>query len=399
MARTFFRRPRRGIALVMMAMMMSIVVLAAAFSTDFGRMYLIRAQLQTAADAAALAAVSWMSTGGGPSTLDTGKAYVHYHPAAGRDSIDKAITDVIPGNWDMDTHVFTPDPDVGWDPGPMTGGLVRDAIKIIARDTVQFTFGRLLGWNKRVVSAEAIAIWGSTTASTCVRPWAIPYQKLLDKIYDSGTVSAASHTLTPADIDSISHMSYGTDPVALKIPSGNNEDYTGPSQFYAIRIPAAEYADGTVGPTSSGGADYEHEIAAQTCAALKALFGGVDPTVHIGDYLAPENGNMVGPTHHGISGSGQTPGICGTSDTCSDIKIIAALWDTYGSSPGGTCGTATNNGCYHVKYLAEFTLKGWDNGSKTVFGYFNLLNLPMDGTGGFTAGGSTSAVLTKALVK
>jgi hypothetical protein len=52
-----------------------------------------------------------------------------------------------------------------------------------------------------------------------------------------------------------------------------------------------------------------------------------------------------------------------------------------------------------VKYLAEFTLKGWDNASKTVFGYFNLLNLPMDGAGGFTAGGSTSAVLSKALVK
>jgi len=382
-----------------MAAMMSLIVLAAAFSADFGRMYVIRSQLQTAVDAAALAAIQSQSIGVGASSYDTGKKYVYIHAYAGRANIDSSVAEVIPGNWDMATHVFTPDPDVGWSPGPMAGGLVRDAIRVVAHaNSVPFTFGKLLGWTSRSVTAEAIAVWGSVTASTCVRPWAIPYQKLLDKIYDSGTVNV-SHTLTPADIDSISHMSYSTDPVALKIPSGQNEDYTGPSQFYAIKIPPAEYSDGTAGPTSNGGADYRNEIAAQSCAELKALFGGVDPTIHIGDYLAPENGNMVGPTHQGISGQGQTPGICGTSDTCSDVRIIAALWDTYGSSPSATCGTASNNGCYHVKYLAEFTLKGWDNGSKTVFGYFNLLNLPMDGGGGFTAGGSTSAVLSKALVK
>jgi len=380
-----------------MVMLMSIFVLAAAFSTDFGRMYLVKAQLQTAADAAALAAIQSQSLGIGASSKDTAKVYVYGHPAAGLAHIDTSMTDVIPGNWDMTTHVFTPDPDLQWGLGAMSNTLIRDAVQVITRHTAPFTFGRLLGWNQRTITDTAIAVWGSVTASTCVRPWAIPYQKLLDKLYDSGTVDV-SHTLSPQDIADIAEMNKDSTPVMLKIPQGQNEDYTGPSQFYAIKIPAAEYADGTPGPTSTGGADYRSEIAAQTCAQLKALFS-VDPTVHVGDWLDPENGNMVGPTQQGISGQGQTPGICGTSNTCQNVKIIAALWDTYGASPGGTCGAAANTGCYHVKYLAEFTLTGWDQAQKAVTGYFNLLNLPADGAGGFTAGGSTSAVLAKALVK
>lgn len=397
MASKFSGRPRRGIALVLMVMMMSVFILAAAFSTDFGRMYLIKGQLQTAADAAALAAIQSQSLGIGASSKDTGKVYVYGHPVAGRAHIDTSTTDVIPGNWDMATHVFTPDPDVLWGLGAMSNGMIRDAIKVVTRHTAPFTFGRLLGWTQRTITDTAVAVWGSVTSSTCVRPWAIPYQKLLDKLYDSGTVDV-SHVLTPQNIADLAAMTDSTDPVVLKIPQGQNEDYTGPSQFYAIRIPAAEYADGTPGPTSTGGADYRSEVAAQTCAQLKALFN-VDPTVHVGDWLDPENGNMVGPTHQGISGQGQTPGICGTSDTCTGVKIIAALWDTYGASPGGVCGAAANAGCYHVKYLAEFTLSGWDNAQKAVTGHFNLLNLPADGAGGFTAGGSTSAVLAKALVK
>ena len=142
MARAFSGRPRRGIALVLMVMMMSIFVLAAAFSTDFGRMYLIKAQLQTAADAAALAAIQSQSLGVGATSKDTGKVYVYAHLVSGRAHIDTSTTDVIPGNWDMTTHVFTPDPDLQWGLGAMTGGLIRDAVKVVTRHTAPFTFGR-----------------------------------------------------------------------------------------------------------------------------------------------------------------------------------------------------------------------------------------------------------------
>jgi hypothetical protein len=103
---------------------------------------------------------------------------------------------------------------------------------------------------------------------------------------------------------------------------------------------------------------------------------------------------MQGPTQQGISGQGQNVGLCGTSDTCDPPKqVVAAFWDTYGDAPGGHC-----SGCYHIKYLGEFTLVGYDNPSKTILGYFNTMTLPAGGASGFTPG-ATSSVIVKRLVK
>jgi len=63
MARTFFGRRRRGVALVLMVGLMSIFVLAAAFAADIGRIYVVKSQLQVAADAAALAAIQAQASG------------------------------------------------------------------------------------------------------------------------------------------------------------------------------------------------------------------------------------------------------------------------------------------------------------------------------------------------
>src|SRR5207249_7738044 len=50
------QRNRRGFTLILAALMMTILIGAAAFAVDFGRMYLYRNQLHAATDAAALAA-------------------------------------------------------------------------------------------------------------------------------------------------------------------------------------------------------------------------------------------------------------------------------------------------------------------------------------------------------
>jgi Flp pilus assembly protein TadG len=397
MASTFFGRSRRGIALVLMVMMMSIFVLAAAFSADFGRMYLIRAQLQAAADAAAMAAVNALGNSVGATSRDSGLKFIHIHSAAGIDSLKTAIADVQSGSWVKIGGVWTwvIDPDQGWAKDVTTAGNVRDAVRVVVRDTAQFTFGRILGWNKRVLSAEAIGVWGSVSSSSCVRPWAIPYQQLLDQLYPPAGTKDPSYNMTTADIARLSTMTYATNPVSLKV--SNNNTYTANGQFYAIDIPPGEYADGTAPANKlTGASNYRAEEAAVTCAELAQFYAanGVDGTVSLGDWLNPETGNMQGPTEQGIGGQGQNPGLCGTSDTCSpEIKIAAAFWDTYGDAPGGHCSS-----CYHVKYLGEFTLKGYDNSSKGVIGYFNSMTLPAGGSTGFTPG-LTSSLLVRRLVK
>lgn len=410
MARTFFGRKRRGVALVLMVGMMSIFVMAAAFAADIGRIYAVKAQLQTAADAAALAAIQSQAAGQGLPSADTGKKYVYLHPVMGRANIDSAFAVDSVGSWIMGTSTWIPEPDqTNWTIGiNAASGEMRDAVKVVARQTVPFTFGRFIGFTDHTVSAEAIAVWGSVTASTCVRPWAIPYQKMIDALWLNRTsakpTDITTYEMTPQDIADLSTWTYADHPVTLTINDNQDDPYTGSSEFYAIKIPAAYLADGTANPFNSGGADYRSEIAAQSCAELRALYPtGTDPTIHLGDWLTPENGKMLGPTREGIGGNGPNEGICGTSNTCNPpVHIIAALWDSYGAAPGvttGVCSNAASNGCYHVKYLAEFTLVGWDQPTKTVQGFFNLMSLPADGGAtGFTAGG-TSTVLVKALVK
>lgn len=398
MAKRFFGRSRRGIALVLMVMMMSIFVLAAAFSADFGRMYLIRAQLQAAADAAAMAAVNSLAAGVGATSRDSGLKFVQLHPAAGRANLDPNIADVLSGSWVKVGGVYTwvQDPDQGWDKStPTSAGNQRDAVRVVVRDTVPFTFGKLLGWDKRVLSAEAIGIWGAVTSSSCVRPWAIPYQQLLDQLYPPAGSKPTSYDMLPSDVARLSAMTYASNPVSLKV--SNNNGYTANGQFYAINIPPGEYADGTFPPTQlTGASNYRAEEAAATCAELAQFYDGqnVNGTVSVGDWLNPQTGNMQGPTEQGISGNGPNLGLCGTNNTCDpQVKVVAAFWDTYGDAPYGHC-----NSCYHVKYLGEFTLVGYDNPSKNILGYFNTLSLPAGGSTGITPG-ATSSVIAIRLVK
>jgi Flp pilus assembly protein TadG len=389
--------------------LMSVFVLAAAFAADIGRVYAVKAQLQTAADAAALAAIKVQADGLGSAAAVEGINYVTFHPVMGRSNIAAADAVDSVGSWTMATSTWTPDPDQNWNTGTnATTGEMRDAVKVVIHHDVPFTFGKLLGWGSHTVTAEAIAIWGTANASTCVRPWAIPYQKMIDQLWltrDPLTkpTDITTYSLTQQDMADLSTWTYGNHPVTLTINDNADDPYTGPNEFYAIKIPAAYLADGTANPVNNGGADYRSEIAAQSCAALAALYpSNTDPTIHIGDYLTAENGKMLGPTQQGITGQGQTLGICGTVNTCDPpVKIIAALWDSYGAAPGvttGVCSNAASQGCYHVKYLAEFTLVGWDQPTKTVRGYFNLTTLPAGGASGFTAGG-TGTLLFKALVK
>ena len=58
------RLNRRGFTLVVMMLMMTVFIGSAAFATDFAKMYLIRGQLQAAADAGALAGIYLVARAG-----------------------------------------------------------------------------------------------------------------------------------------------------------------------------------------------------------------------------------------------------------------------------------------------------------------------------------------------
>jgi len=388
---------RRGMTLILVAFMLTIMIGLAAFVVDFGRMYLYKSQLQVAADGAALAGVMQFQRVGGTAARDTAVFYDTLHKVdTTRNTIPVPADDVTVGTWTMAGGPACPSgpapcftPDNGLNPWINAN---NNAVKVVNRYTGQYGFGRFFGFTAKSLSATAVAAWGTSNSSTCTRPWAVPYQSLLDVLYPPAGTKPVTYTLTPADITRLGQMTSVSNPVELKV--GTAGDLTPNGEFYATRIPAAEYANGTAGNPWTGGNDYQDAIG-ETCQQLATQIAaqGGPGTISIGDWLRPETGNKVGPTKSGINT------LCG-SDVCSPpIKLVVALWDVEGASPGGNC--TTSNTCYHVKYLGVFSITGWDQPNKAVTGFFNTMT--QETAAGFVAGGgaggSLSPIILYALVK
>lgn len=105
------RVPRRGAVLVLAAFMMVAMLGFVAFAVDLGYMMVVRSQLQTAADAAALAATA--SLGGTEEGVVTIAQEFAGYNKAGSVPVTLSSQDVEFGNWDACGRVFSPSPSMG----------------------------------------------------------------------------------------------------------------------------------------------------------------------------------------------------------------------------------------------------------------------------------------------
>ncbi|MEM9351774.1 MAG: TadG family pilus assembly protein [Planctomycetota bacterium] len=139
------RNERRGVIVILAAIMLVMVLSMVAFAVDIGFMMVIRTQLQVAADSGAMAAGNALYL-----EADEIKAlardYVTEHSAGGRKVTD-GEADIEFGIWDVDTDTFTPSADVG------------NALRVTARRTdAPFFFARVMGKQDFTMEAEAIAM-------------------------------------------------------------------------------------------------------------------------------------------------------------------------------------------------------------------------------------------------
>jgi Flp pilus assembly protein TadG len=106
------KSPRRRGAIVVLAAFLMIVMLGmVAFSVDMGYILLVKTELQTAADSAALAAGAKMSS---TRTVleNTAINYGKLHKAGGH-TVDLTSTDIEYGVWDQTSRSFTATPGAG----------------------------------------------------------------------------------------------------------------------------------------------------------------------------------------------------------------------------------------------------------------------------------------------
>ncbi len=144
------RRPlrlpdRRGATLILFTLMLVCMIAMVAFAVDIGYVNLTRTELQTAADASALAASSVLNQDA-DIIRSTAQNYASKHKSAGA-SVSLSTSDVELGVWDSTTKAFT----------PITAG--GNAVRITARRTsAPLFFARVLGRSSFDTTASAIGM-------------------------------------------------------------------------------------------------------------------------------------------------------------------------------------------------------------------------------------------------
>ncbi len=138
-------RSRRGNVVVLSAFFMVALVGMVAFSVDIGYITLTKAEVQNAADSAALAAAAVLHKTPAEIRAEA-RTFAESHMAAAK-QIELADTDVEFGNWNLDTKVFTPSGDIG------------NAVRVtVRRPGAPHFFGKIFGRHYFDVEASSIAM-------------------------------------------------------------------------------------------------------------------------------------------------------------------------------------------------------------------------------------------------
>jgi Flp pilus assembly protein TadG len=341
------QRSRKGATLVMVAIMVTALVGFLGVTIDASRLYVMRAQLQTTADASAIAAVVEVKNKRPTNATALAQQYVPQNLVE-RTAATVNAADVEPGTWNFATNSFTPlaswtDPAVA-------------AVRVTARYPGAYTFARVFGGTGQTVTARAVGAIGYVSTQDCLRPFAVSYQTLLDDIYPPAGTKASSYDLTAQDIQRLTSMSYPNDSIMLLQGTSNP-------------LTPGNIAQVVVNDPWSGNNSYKNAI--NGCSNLD-----IGPGTWLDADAGVGAGQTAGALKQFCDANGGTTGSGQNFRCVTPPKIKLAMWDASNGSPG-------NNLQLRVKYVGVFAIAGFKGGSgpDQVFGYFTS----MATTGAFSA--------------
>ncbi len=267
-------RRRCGATLVLIVVLMVVILTSAAFAVDFGRMLLVRSQLQTAVDAGALAGSLQLKQD--PTDIAAAQAAARDYVARNRVGFmvtvpDDAIT-VEVGGWDTTTRIFD------------TQASKADAISVSATQSNEpFLFAQIFGTTSFSIPRQAVAVAGAA------RMEVLMVLDLSGSMWDEGRIEALQDAAPVfvdvmeiyANDDRIGVMGYGVqkgtyDPAA---EGHNGVVYTATPESY---FPAASsYANEWVGVlegTLTTDFDFLRNSVLTPAQLLAGKYGGGTPT-------------------------------------------------------------------------------------------------------------------------
>jgi type II secretory pathway pseudopilin PulG len=319
-------KARRGAVVVMLGIMIAALVSISAISIDFSRLWALRNELQTSADAAALAgAIQLLPPNNAGNTITVATSYANVNLAM---SGPVTVDSVTPGDWDDALRTFTPN-------APFT-----DAVSVTVSRQSGGLIMSLLGVASPRVKARAIGWSGAPVNSNagCLRPIAVPFTQLMYKINVNRGIANTPDTnglYRPfdqvQDMAALSNMTAAERTFSLKIGSGQIADTLGAisGEYQAVQLP--ELWDVTTqnytnpGPVA-GASAFRDAMAGVTCDSLT-----------VGDSLVTQTGVMAGPTICGAFPGAQGCGAVTGPGICSMVRGDQA-------DPLGTLQSSTNYG-------------------------------------------------------
>ena len=290
---------RRGVFVAMFGILILGLMAAAAVSIDLTRTWAFRNELQTSADAAALAGAIQLSGGTNDPTLyaNIARQYAWTNPAL-LDSVDVDL--VERGHWNDSLGVFDDSLTAAGAGNPLNAVRV-----IVSHDATSLWSYGFLGTSLFKVRARAIA-WADAgvTNTACIKPWAIPYQALLSRvnahlnIENNATTLARDFTaedravLETMDVDERT-FSLKVGPHQLGSGTGTEDDWVSatdyPGNYQAVQLPRKYLDDGvTQNPDwdpGGGAAEYEEAIAGAGVSYWPTMLFGY-PVGYVGGPLA-----------------------------------------------------------------------------------------------------------------
>ena len=235
---------RRGATMVLVAVLIVVVGGMAAFAVDLARIYSGVNEMQTGADAAALAgAIQFKNSGANPTTAV--QSFASRNNAFGS-AISIPAGDIQGGLWDPATATFTPS--ATW--------ATNNAVRVFTRSTPALAFGRLMGRNTLSANRSATAWIASQLTRDCIKPWGI------DVAYINGLLT--SPITTQAGIAELrARTSTLAGQQALTIIAGPDGNITGsplPTTFQAltdvVNSSRRYYQNAVIDKSCDGNADY-----------------------------------------------------------------------------------------------------------------------------------------------
>lgn len=322
-------RQRKGIAVVMFAVFLTLLMMFVAIAADVSRFYVGRNALQTAADASAMAGAQQLlrykaGTGTSDDVVDSAQTYGAKH---GMLDVALAGSDVVvthedweDGEINVQGHL-NPRP-ADWD------AVETDAVQTVVSKYVTFHFAPIFGINGATATARAVGWAGASVQGTedCVKPWAVPIQILRDSIhsYDPDLDDVAPQgALTQAEADALDRMvAENSSKLNFVLKQGTGSPDYNAGNFFNVVLPRVCEAETQTcsDSTSRGAQNYYDNIYDEDYP------GGCKPgnQIAVGDILETQPGVSPQQTILNTEAFCQAQGF----DSCDGVPIKAAFFAT-----------------------------------------------------------------------